>query len=82
MTKYAQILLKNRRRSFWLRLEAETAEMLIGIEVRQDGDEVIPRGRNENGERFTERRRFIDKAAIADRTPGEMSYRYGELVTS
>jgi hypothetical protein len=82
MNRYEQIFLKDRVRPLWLRVQDEDETFLTGIEVRKDGDEVIPRLTDPEGNRFTQRKRVIDKSTIRVRIPGEISLMYGELVTT
>lgn len=60
------------RRPLLLRVTAETVDFLVGIEVRSDGDEVVPRGADE-------REHIIDKTLIVRRQEMRMNRHYGEL---
>ena len=53
--------------------------ILQGIEVNKFLNEVVPRGRDPEGRRFTERLRIIDKGTIAKRTELRENRKYGEL---
>lgn len=57
-----------------LAITGENPAFLIGIEVRANGDAIVPAGEAD------ERRHVIDKMTIKRRTPLVMSKFYAELV--
>lgn len=57
-----------------LLVTGENAGFLSGIEVRANGDAIVPKGEAD------ERRHIIDKTTITRRTPLRMSRHYAELV--
>jgi hypothetical protein len=68
--RYVAITTNDER--FYLRLETETGGLLIGTEVRADGDTVKPRGADE-------RRRIVSADAISCLTEMRMNWKYAIL---
>jgi hypothetical protein len=60
------------RKTFALRVTAETDRFLYGIEVDDAGDEIVPAGADE-------RLRVVEKTAIVWRKPLRYSKTYGTL---
>ncbi len=65
---------------FYLRVIQDDPTFLVGTEVTKTGDEVVPKGTNFEGKRWTERARVSLKSAIKDVTEMRMSHKYGELM--
>ena len=82
MNKYAQVTYDGKK-SFFIRIDSENDRFITGIEVAKDGDEITPRGRDAEGNRFTERRHMIEKTLVTAGNvaiiPAAMNNRYGEL---
>lgn len=76
MTNYERITYRpegGRTRSIYLQDVVEAGDVLTGIEVDREGDEV-------NGRGFDERRHIIATELIVRRVPMVMDNIYGELV--
>lgn len=69
--QYARLTLADGQR-FILRITAETARTIAGIEVDRDGDEVVPKGHHN-------RLRIVERTAIAKFTPMRMNNHYATL---
>ena len=65
---------------FYLRVSSETDTLLTGIEVNQADDEIVPKGRNGKGRRFTERLRILEKSAGISCTPQVVDRTYALLM--
>lgn len=76
--RYEYVVLNNGQR-FILRVDDDSGQFLNGIEVNKEGDEVVPKGTDKDGHRFTERRHLIQKSEIKSRTRMKFNLVYGEL---
>jgi hypothetical protein len=72
MAHYCRVYLRGKR-GIILRIERETPQILIGIEVNREGDEVVPSGADQH-------RHMIQKAAITRRCCMSWRLKYGDLV--
>jgi hypothetical protein len=72
--RYARVWLPGKRPVI-LQITHETAVLLDGIEVNDQGEEIVPAGRNANGER----RHIIAKDTIVRCVPLVMDNTYATL---
>lgn len=68
-----------RAQMVYLRDVKESVLAISGVEVNRYGDEVIPKGRNTEGQQYTDRLRFISKHLINGRQEMQMSKKCAEL---
>jgi len=76
MIKFCRVTIG--RDKFWLKVTSENDLLIWGTEVNSYGDEVIPRGVNAVGKRFTDRARIIEKK-IAKIELAHMNLKYAML---
>jgi hypothetical protein len=64
---------------FILRVTHESPQMLSGVEVDAEGDEVVPRGTNAEGRRYHQRVRHVQRSLIKRTAEMRMNPTYATL---
>jgi hypothetical protein len=78
MTRYLKITQVDGTR-YLLRVTRESPSLVSGIEVDAEGDEVVPPGVDAEGQRYTERKRHVQRDLIKKAVEMRMSPKYARL---
>jgi hypothetical protein len=76
--RYLKIALADGTR-FILRITRDSPDLISGIEVDADGDEIVPQGVNSKGVRYTERVRHIMRTLVKKTVEMRMNNTYATL---
>src|SRR4051812_4092916 len=76
--RYERITLVNGQR-FYLRVSDDSGNLVRGIEVDKEGDEVVPKGKDKDGNAFHQRMHLIQKDLIKKRQRMRMNLVFATL---